>query len=87
MITKDQILEESKYFLGRNNKLLKNKQIKRRELITLLVKENLFSDFEERSCLKRELKRRKIKFNQQATKEELVQIALKKKINFNEFIL
>jgi|TARA_R110001583_G_scaffold76173_1_gene208849 hypothetical protein len=87
MITKDQILEESKYFLGKNNRLLKDKQIKRRELIDILVKEGLFSDFEERSCLKRELKKRKIKFNQQATKEELVQAALKKKVNFNEFIL
>jgi len=87
MITKDQILEESKYFLGVNNKLLKNKYVKRRELIELLVKEGLFSDFEERSCLKRELNRRKIKFNHEASKHELVQIALKKKINFNEFIL
>ena len=87
MITKNQILEESKYFLGSNNKFLKDKYIKRKELVQILVEKGLFSDFEERSCLKRELKKRNIKFNQDASKNELVQLAMKKKIDFNEFIL
>ena len=87
MLTKDQILEESKFFLGKDNRLLKVKNVKRRDLIDFLVKKGLFSDFEERACLKRELKRRKVKFNKEATKYELVQLAVKKKIDFNEFIL
>ncbi len=87
MLTKDQILEESKHFLGQDNNLLKKKQIKRRDLIGLLVHKGLFSSFEERACLKKELKRRKIKFNKEATQYELVQLAMKKKIDFNEFIL
>jgi len=90
MLTKDQILEESKYFLGPSNKLLKNKYVKRRDLITFLVKKGLFSSFEERSCLKRELKKRKIKFAKGAkdiSQKDLVDLALRKKLNFNEFIL
>jgi len=87
MLTKDQILEESKHFLGQDNNLLKKKQIKRRDLIELLVHKELFSSFEERACLKKELKRRKIKFNKEATQYELVQLAMKKRIDFNEFIL
>ena len=87
MLTKDQILEESKYFLGPDNKLLKNKYVKRRDLITFLVKKGLFSSFEERSCLKRELKKRKIKFAKDISQKDLVDLALRKKLNFNEFIL
>jgi|7_EtaG_2_1085326.scaffolds.fasta_scaffold01795_2 hypothetical protein len=87
MITKDQILEESKHFLGSNNKLMKDKYIKRKELIHFLVEKGIYSDFEERSCLKRELKKRNIKFGQDVSKAELVQLAIKKKIDFNEFIL
>tara|TARA_R110000796_G_scaffold78701_2_gene175387 strand:+ start:800 stop:1063 length:264 start_codon:yes stop_codon:yes gene_type:complete len=87
MLTKDQILEESKYFLGTDNKLLKNKYVKRRDLIDFLVKKGLFSSFEERSCLKRELKKRKIKFSKDINQKDLVDLALKKKLNFNEFIL
>ena len=87
MITKDQILEESKYFLGSSNKLLKNKYIKRKELIQFLVEKGIFSDFEERSCLKRELKKRNIKFGKDASKTDLVRLAMKNKVDFNEFIL
>jgi len=87
MLTKDQILEESKHFLGQNNNLLKRKYVKRRDLIDFLVHKDLFSAFEERACLKRELKRRRIKFNKDASQYELVQLAMKKKIDFNEFIL
>tara|TARA_R110002020_G_scaffold200272_1_gene402398 strand:- start:874 stop:1137 length:264 start_codon:yes stop_codon:yes gene_type:complete len=87
MLTKSGILEESKYFLGKGNKLLKEKQPLRRDLIDILVKDRLFSSFEERACLKRELKRRKIKFPNDASQYELVQIALDKGLDFKEFIL
>jgi len=87
MLTKDQILEESKHFLGQNNNLLKRKNVKRRDLIDFLLHKELLSAFEERACLRRELKTRKIRFNKDASQYELVQLAMKKKIDFNEFIL
>ena len=87
MITKDQILEESKHFLGQDNSLLKRKNVKRRDLVDFLVHKKLLSSFEERACLRRELKTRKIRFNKDASQYELVELAMKKKIDFNEFIL
>ena len=87
MLTKDQILEESKHFLGQDNSLLKRKNVKRRDLVDFLVHKKLLSSFEERACLRRELKTRKIRFNKDASQYELVELAMKKKIDFNEFIL
>ena len=87
MLSKNEILEESKYFFGKDNRLLKTKNPLRRYLIQELVKDRMLSSFEERACLKRELDKRKIKFSDDASQFELVQIALDKGLNFKEFML
>jgi len=87
MITKNEILEESKYFMGENNRFTSIKMPKRRDMIKDLVKSNQLLNFEERACLKRELKMRKIKFSNQDDIQTLIGIAMKNKLDFNEFIL
>lgn len=87
MITKNEILEESRYFMGENNRFTSIKMPKRRDMIKDLVKCNQLLNFEERACLKRELKMRKIKFSSQDDTQTLIGIAMKNKLDFNEFIL
>ena len=87
MITKDEIIEQSEFFMGNNNPFLKIKNPKRREMIKDLVKKNLLLQFEERAALRRELKRRKISFPNEADSGELVGIAMDNKLNFDQFIL
>ena len=87
MITKDEILEQSKFFMGENNPFLKIKNPKRRDMINELIKKDLLLRFEERASLRRELKRRKISFPDNADSGELVGIAMKNKLNFDQFML
>jgi len=87
MITKNEILEESRFFMGDNNSFLAIKNPKRRDMIKELVKKNLLLHFEERATLKRELKRRNVSFPASAESNELVAIAMTKKLNFDQFIL
>ena len=87
VITKNEILEESKFFMGNNNPFLKTKNPKRRDMIKELIKRNLLLRFEERATLKRELQRRKIVFPKNADSGELVGIAMDNKLNFDQFIL
>ena len=87
MITKSEILEESKFFMGDNNPFLAIKDPKRRDMVKELIKKNLLLRFEERATLKRELKRRNISFPNSADSGDLVGIAMDKKLNFDQFIL
>tara|TARA_B100001778_G_C18182569_1_gene447535 strand:+ start:263 stop:526 length:264 start_codon:yes stop_codon:yes gene_type:complete len=87
MITKNEILEESRYFMGENNVFMRAKAPKRRDMLKKLAEKSLLNAFEERACLKRELKRRKIKFSNDDDNHTLVNTALKRGLNFNDFIL
>lgn len=87
MITKDEILEESKFFMGNSNPFLKIKNPKRKDMIKELISKELLLLFEERATLKRELQRRKVPFPSNAGSGELVGIAMKNKLNFDQFIL
>ena len=87
MITKSEILEESKFFMGDRNSFLATKNPKRRDMIKSLIKKDLLLRFEERATLKRELKRRKISFPPSADSGELVGIAMDHKLNFDQFIM
>lgn len=73
--------------MGNSNPFLKIKNPKRRDMINELIKKDLLLRFEERAALRRELKQRKISFPNNADSGELVGIAMKNKLNFDQFML
>ena len=86
MVTKSQFIEESIFLLGEYNCLTKLVRPTRKLLKEIALKEGILLDIEPRVALKRALKKKKAKFDEEISCVELVQLAMAKKINFDKLL-
>jgi len=86
MVTKNQFIEESIFLLGEYNNLTRLIKPTRKLLKETALKEGILLDIEQRVALKRALKSRKAKFDEDISSVELVQLAMAKKVNFDRLL-
>jgi len=86
MVTKNQFIEESIFLLGEYNSLTKLVRPTRKLLKETALKEEILLDIEQRVALKRALKAKKIKYEEDISCVDLVQLAMAKKINFDKLL-
>jgi len=84
MVTKNQYIEESIFLLGEYNNLTKLVRPTRKLLKETAIEEEILLDIEQRVALKRALRARKVKFDEDTSSVDLVQMAMAKKINFDK---
>jgi hypothetical protein len=84
MVTKNQFIEESVFLLGEHNKLTQLIRPSRKILKEVALEEGILLDVEQRVALKRVLRAKKVKFDNDISSVDLVQLAMAKKINFNK---
>ncbi len=84
MVTKNQFIEESIFLLGEYNNLTKLVRPTRKLLKEAAIEEEILLDIEQRVALKRVLRARKVKFDEDTSSVDLVQMAMAKKINFDK---
>jgi hypothetical protein len=84
MVTKNQFIQESVFLLGEYNNLTKLVRPTRKMLKEVALEEGILLDIEQRVALKRVLRARKVKFADDISSVDLVQLAIAKKINFDK---
>jgi hypothetical protein len=84
MTTKKQYLEEAVHYLGEYNELSKLYKPTRKMLKDEALKAGIESHIQERVVLKRVLRSKKIKFDDNLPTSELVQLARLVKVNFDK---
>ena len=83
-VTKQEFIKEALYLKGQYNKLATTRNATRMRLKELAIEEGIILCIEERTVLKRALRGKRKKFEEDMPTHELVQLAIKSKIKLDK---